>query len=122
MRYIQPRTNYIDTYQVGNIKTIDWSYADSYSGIQTASTYDQNEFDNSTNLVIGTNSYPIDSTFTGSTLTLGTVDYYLGQSFNSGLASPDINNKSGEIIYVDNRSSVTRSSEQREDIKIILEF
>ena len=122
LRYIQPRTNYIDTYQVGNIKTIDWSYADSYSGIQTASTYDQNEFDNSTNLVIGTNSYPIDSTFTGSTLTLGTVDYYLGQSFNSGLASPDINNKSGEIIYVDNRSSVTRSSEQREDIKIILEF
>jgi hypothetical protein len=122
LRYIQPRTNYIDTYQVGNIKTIDWSYADSYSGIQTASTYDQNEFDNSTNLVIGTNSYPIDTSFTGSTLTLGTVDYYLGQSFNSGLASPDINNKSGEIIYVDNRSSVTRSSEQREDIKIILEF
>jgi hypothetical protein len=122
LRYIQPRTNYVDTYQVGTVKTIDWSYADSYSGIQTASTYDQNEFDNSTNFVIGSNSYPIDTTFTGSTLTLGTVDYYLGQSFSAGLASPDINNKSGEILYVDNRSSVTRSSEQREDIKIILEF
>jgi len=122
LRYIQPRTNYVDTYQVGTVNTIDWSYADSYSGIQTASTYDQNEFDNSTNFVIGSNSYPIDTTFTGSTLTLGTVDYYLGQSFSAGLASPDINNKSGEILYVDNRSSVTRSSEQREDIKIILEF
>jgi hypothetical protein len=46
----------------------------------------------------------------------------LGQYFSNGLSNPDINIKSGEIVYVDNRESVTRSSQQREDIKIILEF
>ena len=122
LRYIQPRTNYVDTYAVGNIITIDYQYADSSSGIQTATNYDQNEFDNSTNFVIGSNSYPIDISFNGSSTTVGSVEYYLGQEFTSGLSSPDINNKSGEILYVDNRASVTRASQQREDIKIILEF
>ena len=68
------------------------------------------------------NLYSIDTTFTGSSVTVGSVTYYLGQSFGSGLSGPDINIKSGEIIYVDNRSSVTRASQQREDIKIVLEF
>lgn len=122
LRYIQPRTNYVDTYAVGNIITIDYQYADSSSGIQTATNYDQNEFDNSTNFVIGSNSYPIDVSFNGSSTTVGSVEYYLGQEFTAGLSSPDINNKSGEILYVDNRASVTRASQQREDIKIILEF
>jgi hypothetical protein len=122
LKYIQPRTNYLDTYAVGNIITIDYQYANSSSGIQTATVYDQNEFDTSTNFVIGANSYPIDTSFNGSTITVGSVEYYLGQSFNSGLSSPDINNKSGEVLYVDNRGSVTRASQQREDIKIILEF
>ena len=122
LKYIQPRTNYVDTYAVDTVVTIDYQYADSTSGIQTATTYDQNEFDNSANITIGSNSYPIDNTFNGSTTTVGSVDYYLGQNFTSGLSSPDINNKSGEILYVDNRASVTRASQQREDIKIILEF
>ena len=122
LRYIQPRTNYVDTYAVGNIITIDYQYADSSSGIQTATNYDQNEFDNSSNIIIGSNSYPIDNTFNGTSTTVGSVEYYLGQQFNSGMSSPDINNKSGEILYVDNRASVTRASQQREDIKIILEF
>ena len=122
LKYIQPRTNYVDTYAVDTVITIDYQYANSTSGIQTATTYDQNEFDNSANITIGSNSYPIDNTFNGSTTTVGSVDYYLGQNFTSGLSSPDINNKSGEILYVDNRASVTRASQQREDIKIILEF
>jgi hypothetical protein len=46
----------------------------------------------------------------------------LGQTFSGGLANPDINTKSGEIVYVDNRVSVSRQSQQREDIKIIIEF
>jgi hypothetical protein len=53
---------------------------------------------------------------------VSSVVYYLGQTFTGGLANPDINTKSGDIIYVDNRVSVARSSQQREDIKIILEF
>jgi hypothetical protein len=122
LKYIQPRDNYVDRYAVGSVITIDYQYANSTSGIQTATDYDQNEFDNSSNIVIGSNSYPIDTSFNGSTITVGAVEYYLGQEFNGGMSSPDINNKSGEILYVDNRSSVTRASQQREDIKIILEF
>jgi hypothetical protein len=122
LRYIQPRTNYVDTYAVGNIITIDYNYADSTSGIQTATKYDQNDFDNSTNIVIGSNSYPIDTAFSGTSVDVGAVTYYLGQEFNAGMSLPDINIKSGDIIYVDNRASVTRASQQREDIKIILEF
>lgn len=122
LKYIQPRNNYQDTYAVGNIITIDYQYADSSSGIQTATSYEQGSFSNAANVVIGSNSYSIDSSFSGSTLTVGSVEYYLGQDYFAGMAVPDINNKSGEILYVDNRSSVTRASQQREDIKIILEF
>ena len=89
---------------------------------QTALSYDQNEFDNSTPIVIGSSNYTINGAFNGSSVDIGSVTYYLGQSFTAGLAVPDINTKSGEIIYVDNRSSVTRASQQREDIKIVLEF
>jgi len=122
LKYIQPRDNYVDRYAVGSVITFDYTYGDSSSGIQTATTYDQNQFDNSTNFVIGTNSYPINTGFNGSVATVGAIDYYLGQDFVGGLSTPDINNKSGEILYVDNRASVTRASQQREDIKIILEF
>jgi len=46
----------------------------------------------------------------------------LGVTFTSGLANPEINKSTGDIIYIDNRSLVSRDSRQKEDIKIILEF
>jgi len=48
--------------------------------------------------------------------------YYLGQSFTKGVADPEVEKYSGNIIYVDNRPSITRSANQREDIKVILQF
>ncbi len=48
--------------------------------------------------------------------------YYLGQSFTQGVANPEVKKYSGTIIYVDNRPSITRSANQREDIKVILQF
>tara|TARA_B100001109_G_scaffold40894_1_gene32293 strand:- start:249 stop:1817 length:1569 start_codon:yes stop_codon:yes gene_type:complete len=48
--------------------------------------------------------------------------YFLGQSFVQGVANPEVEKYSGTIIYVDNRPSITRSSNQREDIKVILQF
>ena len=48
--------------------------------------------------------------------------YYLGQSFTQGVANPEVEKYSGTIIYVDNRPSITRSANQREDIKVILQF
>ena len=46
----------------------------------------------------------------------------LGVTFTNGLANPEINKKTGTIIYIDNRPEVQRDSRQKEDIKIILEF
>lgn len=119
LRYIQPRTNCIDTYPTESNIVFDYNYP--HSGINTSSNYKLNTF-NSTSITINGNSYDIDSSLTGNTIDLGGSTYYLGQNFINGLSNPDINIKSGEIIYVDNRESVTRSSQQREDIKIILEF
>jgi hypothetical protein len=64
----------------------------------------------------------IDSSFTGITTSIGNKSINLGVIFTNGLANPEINNKSGEIIYMDNRPTVSRNSRQKEDIKIILEF
>jgi hypothetical protein len=85
------------------------------------------------NLIInGQNSaLQIDSTF-GSTSSPGistnginnnaTKIYYLGQQFINGVANPEVQKHSGDLIYVDNRSSITRSPNQKEDIKVILQF
>jgi len=64
----------------------------------------------------------VDTNFTGITTTVGSKEINLGVTFSSGLASPEINKNTGDVIYIDNRSIVTRDSRQKEDIKIILEF
>ena len=64
----------------------------------------------------------IDSSFTGISTVINNRTYYLGQSFTSGLANPEVKKHSGNVIYVDNRPSITRSSNQKEDIKVILQF
>jgi len=121
LKYIQPRTNHIDTYAVDSDLQIDYQFANSISGIQTSANYKLKAFDSS-QIKIGNNTYTIDTSFFGDKVTIGATTYYLGQTFTAGLSNPDINTKSGDIVYVDNRASVTRSSQQREDIKIILEF
>jgi hypothetical protein len=64
----------------------------------------------------------IDSTFTGISTVINNRTYYLGQSFTNGLANPEVRKHSGNVIYVDNRPSITRSPNQKEDIKVILQF
>lgn len=46
----------------------------------------------------------------------------LGMTFTAGLANPEIENNSGEIIYVENRRLITRAPDQIEDIKLVIEF
>jgi hypothetical protein len=46
----------------------------------------------------------------------------LGMTFAAGLANPEIENNSGEIIYVENRRLITRAPDQIEDIKLVIEF
>jgi hypothetical protein len=46
----------------------------------------------------------------------------LGQSFVGGISNPEVQKYTGNIIYVDNRPSILRSLNQKEDIKIVLQF
>ena len=46
----------------------------------------------------------------------------LGVTFSSGLAAPEVENNSGEVIYVENRRLITRAPDQIEDIKLVIEF
>ena len=64
----------------------------------------------------------INTTFSGISTSINNRTYYLGQEFTNGLSNPEVKKYSGNIIYVDNRASITRSSNQKEDIKIILQF
>ena len=64
----------------------------------------------------------IDSSFSGFSTSINNRTYNLGQDFTNGISSPEVKRYSGNIIYVDNRPSVNRSINQKEDIKVILQF
>jgi len=64
----------------------------------------------------------INTSFTGLSTVINNRTYYLGQDFVAGVANPEVKKHSGNIIYVDNRPSITRSSNQKEDIKVVLQF
>ena len=90
--------------------------------------YDQRDNTNSTD-VVGFNTSTttlsvgsIDLSLNGSIKTVNSKQINLGVSFTGGLADPEINKKTGDIIYIDNRPEVQRDSRQKEDVKIILEF
>ena len=73
----------------------------------------------------GTSTYTlgINTSFSGITTNpTGTKIIDLGVEFKNGIAQSEINNQSGDIIYLDNRQLITRDSRQKEDIKVILEF
>jgi len=75
---------------------------------------------NSSNSIVfqDTTNTTVSAAFTGST----SNGVNLGVNFTSGLSNPEINKKTGDIIYIDNRPVVERNVRQKEDIKIVLEF
>jgi hypothetical protein len=70
----------------------------------------------------GNNSLNIDTSFSGISTVINSKTYYLGQTFTNGVSSPNVQKYTGDIIYIDNRPSITRSVNQKEDVKIILQF
>ena len=54
--------------------------------------------------------------------TSGSPQALLGASFVDGLASAEIKNNSGDVIYQENRRLITRAPDQIEDIKLVIEF
>jgi hypothetical protein len=67
-------------------------------------------------------SLSISTSFSGITTTINNRTYNLGQEFTSGISSSEVKKYSGDVIYIDNRPSITRSQNQKEDIKVILQF
>ena len=85
--------------------------------------YDLIRFSSTGGTINGTvNTLSIDSSFTGISTTINNITYNLGQYFVQGISSPEVEKYSGEMIYIDNRPSITRSLNQKEDIKVILQF
>ena len=71
---------------------------------------------NGSNVITGSQSAADGTVQTGYASTL------LGVTFSGGLANPEIENNSGEVIYVENRRLITRAPDQIEDIKLVIEF
>ncbi len=81
-----------------------------------------NPTNGSISILGGSSTLSIQTSFTGLSTLINNRTYYLGQSFDQGVAQPEVEKYSGNIIYVDNRPSITRSNSQKEDIKVILQF
>lgn len=43
-------------------------------------------------------------------------------TFTGGMAAPELEPNSGEIVYIENRREITRAPDQIEDIKLVIEF
>jgi len=114
LKYVQDRSSFL------NQTTFDQT---DYVGVSTsAKVY---EFASNANAVTSTGGFSgsVDTGFTGvSTNPTGSKIIALGVQFTNGVATPEINKGSGDIIYIDNRPAISRNSRQKEDVKIILEF
>ena len=116
LKYFQDRSLYFDP---NNSAVIDQT---DYVGVGTEGQVLGFE-SNATNKVTASGfSASIDTNFNSGIATVGTKNVDLGVNFTNGLATSEINKGSGDIIYIDNRATITRNSRQKEDIKIILEF
>ena len=112
LKYFQERSSHFNQ---TNRNQSDYSAVSS-----TARVFD---FESSTAAITsGSYSVSIDTGFTGIQTTISNKIISLDASFTNGVANPEINKKTGEIIYIDNRPAITRSTRQKEDVKIILEF
>ena len=76
----------------------------------------------SVNITGGSISLGINTSFDGLSTSINNKTYYLGQTFTSGLSNQEVKKYSGNMLYIDHRPAITRSSNQKEDIKVILQF
>ena len=69
-----------------------------------------------TNVITGADS---SATGTPSAVSSETADNI---TFTNGYASPELDHDSGEILYMENRAPITRTADQTENVKLIIEF
>jgi hypothetical protein len=114
VKYIQDRNLYFNP---SLYDQTDWKELSANSNVL--------KFESTTNTITSSSGFSatIDIGYSGITTALPTGKIInLSVQFNNGLANPEINKTSGDIIYLDNRPLVSRNARQKEDIKIILEF
>ena len=115
IKFVQDRSSFLNQ---TSFDTTD------YVGVSTFAKV--HGFESNTNQInCGTSGFngAIDTGFTGvSTNPTGTKLISLDTQFTQGVSNPEINKKSGDIVYLDNRPLITRNARQKEDVKIILEF
>jgi hypothetical protein len=121
LKYWQDRTIAGFVTATGSVSTAQTATAAIYGYNTTRFTADPASGGNVT-IVGGSSNLSISTTFTGLSTSINNRTYYLGQTFTKGVSNPEIDKYSGNMIYVDHRPSITRSSNQKEDIKIILQF
>ena len=68
------------------------------------------------NAVVGGTSTASSTVDTAQNAVLASVD------FTGGLATPEVEPNSGDIVYIENRRQITRAPDQIEDIKLVIEF
>ena len=68
-----------------------------------------------TNTITGQSS-SVTGTPSSSTSTVDSV------SFSSGYAASEIDADTGDVLYIENRSPITRASDQTENVKLVIEF
>jgi hypothetical protein len=68
-----------------------------------------------TNTITGQSS-SVTATPSSSTTTVDSI------SFTSGYNSGEIDEDTGDVLYIENRSPITRASDQTENVKLIIEF
>ena len=79
-------------------------------------TSSQNAYTATPDATFGTSSVPLTQ------ITIGVSVYELGLSFVTGYANQEVELGSGEMLYIDNRNPITRSADQNEEIKVVIEF
>jgi len=123
LKYIQDRSLNLRKFDLSQdtsgVDTVDYSNVNQRAEVLSFESSEDNR-------ILSTDSTTINSTidvnFSGITTTIGNKQINLGVEFTGGLANPEINKKTGDIIYIDNRKEVERNIRQKEDVKIILEF
>ena len=70
----------------------------------------------------GSNAITGESSAASGNVDTGYASTLLGVTFSAGLAAPEVENNSGDVIYVENRRLITRAADQIEDIKLVIEF
>ena len=70
----------------------------------------------------GTNAITGQSSSASATPDTSNSNTVNGVEFSSGYANPELAYDSGDIIYVEERSPITRASDQTENVKLIIEF